>query len=256
MGKATSTLRAELAAHDEAIERDREHVRQHQVSIAEAQAAKSAASADPERYDELLAQIGRDEREVERLGLVIERRQKDREACAQALAEHEFEDAHEAWAKACTAAKRHSETMRARLGEAAKAAAQLARTRTAADVAKARAQELNPHPRYGLDWPADVDEPDWPDVGQLLELAAAGPRQPKRKGEEAKARGDAERAAGDELRIGETVRQALAMPDIEGSHDQIFGGLEEPLRSEARRRYEAELARELERRAAVAAAAN
>ena len=45
MGKATSTLRSELAGHDEAIERDREHVRQHQVSIAQAEAEKSDAAA-------------------------------------------------------------------------------------------------------------------------------------------------------------------------------------------------------------------
>ena len=191
----------------------------------------------------------------ERLGLVIARRQKDREDCAQALAEREFEDAHASWARACNRTARQSEQLSDRLTEAARAAADLAKLRAAADEARSRAAELNPH-GAGLDWPADADECDWLDVTQLLELVTAGPRQPKRRSDEAIAKGEVDRASINETLIRDVVRRALTTPPIGETHNLIFSSIEEPLRSEARRRYEAEIARERERRAAAAAAAD
>jgi hypothetical protein len=174
-----------LKAAVEALDAERDKLRQHDVAIAAARAEVEAAPED----EEAAAKVRRHELSRDRVAGVIALLERDVETGERQLEAARFIDVcNELLAPAAGAQLRASVEFRTKVKAVIAAGRKLEACRDEYEEARARAADVKPADE---ELPVEVHEPDWParkDREQLAALIRGGPHQPQKATGELQAR--------------------------------------------------------------------
>ncbi len=212
-------------------------------AIAELERDKVAAAEDASAFAKIDGKLQSARADRERLMLVIRRRESELADVERELAEEsrraEVDAARSAYGRAEKREQQLAFAVESFLRD--RTLVKLRDARDATADAEARLLELLPE---GEEL-ARRDEPDWPGFAEAAEILAQGSHQPRRARAESSARAAVDRKRADEQDIVRAVDQLLDLPQtsVEGREliDELFNRLDEELRPEVRRRYQAEL---------------
>jgi hypothetical protein len=201
----------ELGKTEAALEQERQEVAELESSLRTTLERRPALADDPAGFAENETAIASLQAELlRRREYVLPRREDDLRGAQANLAHAEWDDSGKALVAAQKRRRERSAKVATRLSELCAEVAELAKERTS--VAELEAEFRARIPAGVDDWafPSEArDEPEWPDLGDLLEVLSAGPKRPlaTEAAGRARAAAESERAARSE--VAQAIREAL-----------------------------------------------
>jgi hypothetical protein len=163
-----------VEAAEQALARAQGELAEAEASLREAEERRGDLAHDPAGYRRNEERIAALAAEIDRLRLLVARREKELEQARRREAEARFAEAKEKLERAYSRRRKASRAVADLLAELERAVAKLEKARQAAEEAEVLAKLRLPEHLHDPGWP-EGDEPAWPDVKHALEVIAAGP---------------------------------------------------------------------------------